>query len=221
MALDAVRDQIRQRAARVDLSLRDAEVAQLAEYIGLLTKWNTRLNLTALALAPMADTTVDRLIIEPVAAARDVRAADRRMLDVGSGGGSPALPLKIASPWLRLTLVEVKTRKSAFLREAIRHLALADTDVETERVETLSTRGELRESVDVVSIRAVKLDAELWRSLMIVLRPGGRLLWFGASSAAELDERLPVGLGVVARRTLLPEAPHDLAVLEKSHEHVS
>ena len=115
----------------------------------------------------------------------------------------------------------MKTRKSAFLREAIRHLALADTDVETERVETLSTRSELRESVDVVSIRAVKLDAELWRTLMIVLRPGGRLLWFGASSAAELDERLPVGLAVVARRTLLPEAPDDLAVLEKSHEHVS
>ena len=50
VALDAVRDQIRQRAARVGLSLRDAEVAQLAEYVGLLTKWNTRLNLTALAL---------------------------------------------------------------------------------------------------------------------------------------------------------------------------
>ena len=53
-------------------------------------------------------------------------------------------------------LVEVKTRKSAFLREAIRHLALADTDVETERVEALSTRGELKESVDVVSVRAVR-----------------------------------------------------------------
>ena len=46
------------------------------------------------------------------------------MMDVGSGGGSPAIPLKLAVPRLSLTMVEAKARKSAFLREAIRHLGL-------------------------------------------------------------------------------------------------
>ena len=77
------------------------------------------------------------------------------MVDIGSGGGSPALPIKIAAPWLQLVLVEVKTRKSAFLREAIRHLGLADVDVETTRVEALSARAIIA-SADVVSVRAVQ-----------------------------------------------------------------
>ena len=48
-------------------------------------------------------------------------------MDVGSGGGSPAIPLKLAAPAVALTMVEVKARKSAFLREAIRQLELDST----------------------------------------------------------------------------------------------
>ena len=51
-------------------------------------------------------------------------------MDIGSGGGSPAIPLKLATPGSALTMVEVKARKSAFLREAIRQLGLTDTQVE-------------------------------------------------------------------------------------------
>ena len=214
---DAVGDQIRRRAARVGQDLSESAVDSLSAYIGLLTKWNQRLNLTALALAPMSDEAVDRLVIEPLVAARDISASDRRMVDVGSGGGSPALPIKISAPWLRVTMVEVKTRKSVFLREAIRQLQLEGTDVETTRVERLAGRAEFVGAVDVVTVRAVRLDDELWGTLMKVLRPGGRVLWFGAPPAAELRDRLPVGFAVVVRRTLIPEAPDDLAILEKSH----
>ncbi len=67
-------------------------------------------------------------------------------MDVGSGGGSPAIPLKLAVPRLRLTMVEAKARKSAFLREAVRHLGLEQRSVETARYEELLARPDLHEA---------------------------------------------------------------------------
>ena len=57
------------------------------------------------------------------------------VVDLGSGGGSPAIPLKIARQALKLTMIESKERKSMFLREAIRTLGLADSSVENDRFE--------------------------------------------------------------------------------------
>ena len=79
------------------------------------------MNLTALPLDPPTDETFDRLLIEPLAASRQVRADMASVwFDLGSGGGRPAIPLKIARQQLRLTMIESKERKSAFLREAAR-----------------------------------------------------------------------------------------------------
>jgi 16S rRNA (guanine527-N7)-methyltransferase len=70
-------------------------------------------------------------------------------MDIGSGGGSPAIPLKLSAPAASLTMVEVKARKSAFLREAIRTLRLERSSVETARYELLA-RPELHEAVDML-----------------------------------------------------------------------
>ena len=95
-------------------------------YLELLSKWNRRINLTALPLDPPSDEAIDRLIIEPLVAARQVSRADRLAIDVGSGGGSPGIPFHLAKPDVAVVLVEVKVRKSAFLREVVRHLELGD-----------------------------------------------------------------------------------------------
>ncbi len=78
----------------------------------------------------------------------------------------------------RLTLVEAKTRKAVFLVEALRHLEIADGSVETARFEQLLTRPELHEAFDLLSIRAVRVEARTLLTLQAFLRPGGRLLWF-------------------------------------------
>ena len=112
------------RASRAGLFLPDELVGSLTSYYELLSRWNRKINLTAL---DNPDEAIDRLLLEPVVAARHLRAPDLRLMDIGSGGGSPAIPMKLAAPGIGLTMVEVKARKSAFLREAIRHLALAGT----------------------------------------------------------------------------------------------
>jgi 16S rRNA (guanine527-N7)-methyltransferase len=153
----------------------DTQLHQLGEYLALLRRWNARMNLTAL---DEPDSAVDRLIVEPVVASAAIDASARVLVDIGSGGGSPAIPLKVARPELALTMIEVKTRKSVFLREVVRHLGLVEATVETGRFEQVLSRPDMHGSVDVLSIRAVRADIEHVQVFGAALRSQGQQLWF-------------------------------------------
>lgn len=163
------------RATRAGLFLTDDLIEQLATFYALLSRWNQKINLTALH---NPDEAIDRLILEPLLAARYMPATAQRLMDVGSGGGSPAIPLKLAVPRLALTMVEVKARKSAFLREAVRQLELNQTDVETARIEELLAKPELHEAYDVLSMRAVRVEARTLHTLQAFLKSHGQLFLF-------------------------------------------
>ena len=94
----------------------------LEQYFELLTRWNAKINLTAFSLAEPDDEALDRLLVEPVVASCHVNPPVGSVIDIGSGSGSPAIPLRLALGATRLTLVEAKTRKAVFLVEALRHL---------------------------------------------------------------------------------------------------
>jgi 16S rRNA (guanine527-N7)-methyltransferase len=189
-------------------------VTDLAAYVELLAKWNRKINLTSLPLDPLSDDAVDRLIVEPVVAAARFEAGERVAMDVGSGGGSPAIPLLLAHPSLSLTMVEVKVRKCAFLREVLRQLSLDRGRVENCRLEELLTRSDLHESCDVVTMRAVRPDRKLLTAIQAFLKPGGRLLMFGAESSAKLDFFPPFTSST--SDVLLPSIGSHLVVLNKS-----
>ena len=163
------------RATRAGLSLTDDLVEQLSTFYALLSRWNQKINLTAL---DNPDEAIDRLILEPLLAARHVPSSATRLMDVGSGGGSPAIPLKLAVPRLALTMVEVKARKSAFLREAVRQLGIGDAEVETARVEELLAKPSLHEAFDVLSMRAVRVETRTMHTLQAFLKTDGHLLLF-------------------------------------------
>jgi 16S rRNA (guanine527-N7)-methyltransferase len=167
------------RASRAGLSLQDDLVARLDTFYTLLSRWNQKINLTSLT---DPDEAIDRLILEPLIAARYVPASAQKLMDIGSGGGSPAIPLKLALPRLDLTMVEVKARKSAFLREAIRQLGLPDTRVETARVEELLPRPELHETFHVLSLRAVRVETRVLHTVQAFLASGGSMLLFRGPS---------------------------------------
>lgn len=154
-----------------------ATIDRLARYLSLLRRWNRKINLTAFDLDEPTDHAIDRLVVEAVVAAGEVLATDRVAVDVGSGGGSPALPLKIARPDLAMTLVESRVRKSAFLREAIRDLDLAGVAVETTRLDR-DGLARLNGTADVVTMRAVRGDADTLAGVRALLAPTGRLFWF-------------------------------------------
>jgi 16S rRNA (guanine527-N7)-methyltransferase len=177
------RRRLARRAKRVNLSIPDQLADAVLAYLELLALWNAKINLTSLS---DPDETIDRLILEPLIAARHL-PDNASVIDIGSGGGSPAIPLKLAAPRIKLWMVESKTRKSAFLREAIRQLDLRESFVETKRFEELLALPTLHESMDVVTIRAVRVESATLMGLQAFLKPGGSLYLFRASGDGGID----------------------------------
>jgi 16S rRNA (guanine527-N7)-methyltransferase len=202
------------RATRAGLFLTDELTERLATFYELLSRWNQKINLTALQ---NADEAIDRLILEPLLAARYIPATVRRLMDVGSGGGSPAIPLKLALPRLALTMVEVKARKSAFLREAVRHLELADTDVETARVEELLLKPALHEAFDVVSLRAVRVETRTLVTLQAFVKPRGQIFLFRGPHGPAVPQTIVPPLEWVDTVPLVDSLQSRLTTLVKRH----
>lgn len=189
------------RAAAVGIEFPADLANALLAYLELLARWNRRINLTAFDLVAPTDEALDRLVIEPLQAAALVRPDDRRALDIGSGGGSPAVPLTLAAPWLEMTMVEVRVKKAAFLREVARTLPVA-LRVECARVEDLAA-SDSAGRFDLITFRAVRADKDLWSAIEALLAPGGRVFWFSDEQEIEsglLIESRRVGPVVIVER---------------------
>ena len=158
----------------------DAQVVlRLFAYLGLLRRWNPIINLTSLPLEPPTDETFDRLLVEPLVVAAKLPDEPVIWFDLGSGGGSPALPIKLSRPGLALTMVESRERKAAFLREAIRALEISGARVENVRFEALRSRADMMGSAGLITIRAVRIDAEILSVCSGLLTTQGLLIPFG------------------------------------------
>jgi 16S rRNA (guanine527-N7)-methyltransferase len=166
-------ERLARRARRAGLTIRQELGGQLEVYYRLLTTWNKKINLTGLNVADFAPEAFDRLLIEPLVAASHVRPGVRTILDIGSGGGSPAIPLALAIADVSILMVEAKTRKSVFLKEALRALDLKRGDVITSRFEELLTKPRLHEAHDLLTIRAVRIETRVLMSMQAFVRPSG------------------------------------------------
>jgi 16S rRNA (guanine527-N7)-methyltransferase len=191
---------IRARAAAAGLNLADELVDNLAAYLALLARWDRKINLTAFDLDSPSDAAIDRLIVEPLQASQLIAPSDRVLIDIGSGGGSPAIPLRLARPQLRAVLVDARERKAAFLREVGRELGLDDLVVAAERFEAFALRPDFAARGDVLTMRAVRPDRSIWESARQLLSPGGRFLWF-----ADIGEKTNVsGFSIDSNRIESP-----------------
>jgi 16S rRNA (guanine527-N7)-methyltransferase len=176
------------RARRAGVSLQPELACSLAAYLELLARWNRKINLTSLPLAEPTDETFDRLLIEPIVAARHLPSPNCAVIDIGSGGGSPAIPLKLAAPGISLRMVESKTRKAAFLREALRHVGLGHVEVETARFEELLARPSMHEAYDVATLRAVRIEPRTLKIVQTFVKSAGLIFLF---RSAATDSGLP------------------------------
>lgn len=226
------REKLLKRAKSADVLIDPGVIERLEAYYRLLARWNSKINLTAFTLAELNDRAVDRLLIEPLAASRfvpelpgsspavppnssavtlthDSARTALSWLDIGSGGGSPAIPIKIVRPAPRLTMVESKARKAAFLREAVRALELPQTAVEHCRIEELVERPDRLGKARLVTMRAVRVDSALLDAMTRLSAPDSRLLLF----TSDVLRTGHVGSFTVESRTRLTGSPSSQLVI--------
>jgi 16S rRNA (guanine527-N7)-methyltransferase len=165
-------------ALEANVDVPSALIESLAVYFETLSRWNSKINLTSLTLEPPSAETFHRLLLEPLKAVLEVPLGAERWFDIGSGGGSPAIPMKLARPNLILTLVESKTRKAAFLRELIRALGLSNATVLCDRLEDIVSQSEYQNLATLITLRAVRLDDALVRAVRRLAHPHGELWLF-------------------------------------------
>lgn len=206
---------LEERAGQAGLLVSTELSSHLETYYRLLKTWNQKINLTAFNLSELSAHAFDRLLIEPLVAARHTSSGLKRLLDIGSGNGSPAIPLKLAIPHLSLLMVESKTRKAVFLKEAIRALALSNAEVITNRYEELLKQAEFHEAWDLITIRAIRLEKKNLIDVQGFLRPGGLLFLFLNSKSAKLLEKTALPLIWKATHQLAQPLHSQLVVLEK------
>jgi len=123
-----------------------------------------------LVSGPAAPLVADSLVLLPFL------GDARRVVDVGSGGGLPGLPLKIARPELEVTLIEADQAKAAFLVQAAARLGLRGVEVLAVRAEEAGRHARHREAYDVAVARAVAALPALVELCLPLVRVGGRLL---------------------------------------------
>lgn len=186
-------------------TLPEVSLQQISTYIDVLVRWNARINLTAVR---DEEHIVTRHFGESLFLARHLfpdhlapdalvrgtpgeRAMPTHVLDIGSGAGFPALPLKIWAPAIHLTLIESNHKKATFLREVARELRLTNVDVKPERAELLASDPDFPRA-DVVTLRAVERFESILPTAASFLAPAARLaLLIGASQLPALAHLAP------------------------------
>ncbi len=202
-------------AAMAAVELSDDQIDQLMRYLDLLFAANERMNLTRITDRAAAEVqhVGDALTLLPF-----LPPGKFTLADVGSGGGVPGIPLAIARPDARVTLIESTKKKALFLEEAVMTLRLKNVRIMPDRAEAFGARGSPgHEKFDIVTVRAVAPMTELATWCLPLLKAHGKLL---AAKGPKVADELPTAQNIIARLGGKPASIHTVDSLPEIHNHV-
>jgi len=161
------------RNFQIDLPI--AEKLTLSRYCDELVHWNRTINLTGLNGRDM----VRRLVVEPVWIGLQLKP-EGVLADIGSGNGSPAIPLHLVSKFRKAHLIEARVRRAAFLRQLTTTLTLSDVIVHRARFEEVVSE---LEPVDWISLQGVAFSGRLSASMQKVAAATTTIVWITSPDA--------------------------------------
>ena len=178
----ALQEELLQGLDALQLSLSDAQVSQLLDYLELLQKWNRVYNLTAVRdpQEMLTHHLLDSLAAVPPLQRHVQQQGSKTLLDVGSGGGLPGVVFAICVPELQVSCVDTVGKKAAFIQQAAPGLRLANLRGIHARVEQLT------DVYDVVSSRAFATLKDFTDWSQQALAPEG--VWLAMKGKEPLDE---------------------------------
>lgn len=207
----ALRPSIKAGLDELSLGLSEPQLEQLINYVGLLEKWNKIYNLTAVREPARM---VSLHLLDSIAIVPHLTGA-QTLIDVGTGGGLPGIPVAIACPGLAVTLLDTISKKTAFVRQATAELHLKNTAVVTERVESYHPSTKF----DLVVSRAFAELKDFASSAGHLAKDEGKLLAMKGVYPHEEIARLPSSFRVSDVHLLrVPglDAQRHLVVIEKN-----
>ena len=199
------------------ISFDGGDVERLGRYLAMLLDANQSTNLTAIKDPEEAWTRHIQDSLTLIATLSEVPEGGR-VIDVGSGGGCPGVPLAICMPHLRFTLLEATGKKAAFLERVVRELGLANVTVLNGRAETFAAfKSPHREAYDASVARAVGPMAVVAELTVPFTKVGGLTLLIKGQRA---EEELAEGAGAlhvlkVAHAATLETPTGRIVVIEK------
>ncbi len=212
------------QAGRWGVEMRSEQVGEMSRFARLLVSYD-RANVTA--AKTFSEALIDQ-VLDSLSCylAASLRGADN-LIDVGSGGGLPGLPLKLALPALDVTLLEATGKKVEFLRHVIEVLEISGARAVAERAENLGQDPRHRERYAIATARAVAQLSVLAEYCLPLARPGGAVIAMkGRLDGEELEagrrasEQLGGSVSEVIEVGFIPQIPEKqrrLVVIEKVH----
>jgi 16S rRNA (guanine527-N7)-methyltransferase len=186
---------------RIDLSADQVDAVFI--YLAELKKWNRKINLTAIR---DEQDIVIKHFLDSLSYMKGLSAAPGlKLLDMGSGAGFPAIPIKLVQPDIAITMVESVKKKASFLRHIIRTLKLAGIEVLDKRTEELP--DSFHDSFDVVTARAFADMNKAIASGLSFLKLGG-LMVLSRGPEETIDQQELAGSGVVLQKRIELTLPH-------------
>ena len=172
----------------LDLSLKSQQ--KFRRYLDELLSWNKRINLISRKKEKPED--VYRHFVDSLLIFKAVRISESaKVLDLGSGAGFPAIPVKIVREDLNVTMIESIRKKVLFLKKVIELLELKDATVFQDRTEKLQSRSEFIESFDFITAKAFgKLKQMIYAAYPFLKQNGILVAYKGSSYRSEIIELL-------------------------------
>lgn len=164
------------------------------KYYELLIDWNERINLTAIT---QEDEVATKHFLDSLNAARGIVTENMKVIDVGTGAGFPGLPVKIANPRVKLTLVDSLQKRIGFLNEVIDTLGLDNVETIHSRAEELGVNKNYREKYDLCVSRAVANLTTLCELCLPFVKVGGFFVSLKGPKAPEELELAKKAIGLL------------------------
>lgn len=189
-------EQLKKEALEMGVELNDNQVKQFYDYYELLIHWNTMINLTAITEQKEVITKHFADSLALIKALPDLADKEYSLIDVGTGAGFPGIPLKIAFPNLKVTLLDSLNKRINFLNEVIKTLNLNEIKAIHGRAEDAAHDNVSRETFDVCVSRAVANLSTLSEYCLPFVKVGG---WFVPYKSGKLEEEMKTGRGAIKK----------------------
>ncbi|MGC9361827.1 MAG: 16S rRNA (guanine(527)-N(7))-methyltransferase RsmG [Candidatus Syntrophosphaera sp.] len=161
-------------------------LARFEHFHALLLEKNLGVNLISRATA--SEDVWTKHFLDSLLPLKCLDLQGKKLLDFGSGGGLPGIPIKLAVPGCRMTLLDSVRKKTVAMREFVDQLGLKDCNVECVRLEDFHPQGE---GFDYILCRAVRLEQRYLKPLRQILAKGGGIIFYKAQDVSDIAGLAP------------------------------